>query len=357
MNLKLYNHLDSYANENCCRGGLMNSTKKISIINTQIINELGYKEIMQRKNLKSSIIPHNENENNNPNNQNRRISPNLLGLKQSNIRKKSSDEIKDMSFGINLNNHKYNKNNNHYLNKRTKTNDNIMFSSSVDNKCGVEKCTNKNKFEIMKKKFDIKTTKECITPIKNINYKKNNNNILNSKLKYQNNVIKNYARKNSGQKILNNSINSKSKSKSKTKHSCDKNNSLLKTPISYYKHNNFKNTKDGTGIIKKNKYKNIEQLNLYEQNIKSNNNFYLENIVKNNNMGFKRKYKKNNYIYSNNSNNESNKSIDVIINNNNKYYYNNSNEFNYNKTNQVDKYRKINVNKKICNNIIIPSSN
>ena len=93
MNLKLYNHLDSYANENCCRGGLMNSTKKISIINTQIINELGYKEIMQRKNLKSSIIPHNENENNNPNNQNRRISPNLLGLKQSNIRKKSSDDL------------------------------------------------------------------------------------------------------------------------------------------------------------------------------------------------------------------------------------------------------------------------
>ena len=57
MNLKLYNNIESFSNDNISRSSLVNCKKRISIIKTQTLNEHGYREMMQKKKeIKNSLL-------------------------------------------------------------------------------------------------------------------------------------------------------------------------------------------------------------------------------------------------------------------------------------------------------------
>jgi hypothetical protein len=51
----MYNNLESFSNDNIYNISTINNKKKISISKTQILNEPGYKELIQKKN-KNSLL-------------------------------------------------------------------------------------------------------------------------------------------------------------------------------------------------------------------------------------------------------------------------------------------------------------
>ena len=249
MNLKIYNNIESFSNDNISRSSLVNCKKRISIIKTQTLNEHGYREMMQKKkeiknsllsshnnyinnnnlNDNNNLLNTNENENNNQNNfpinSSINISSNFLNInsrylnnnKNSNLSnekslsRESSEEVSEMSFGmVCKKKEKYKKkineenNNNDYSlalqSKRVKNKNNYITSSSVDNKINYIKKVKNNNLEIILKKLDKKNSKDFITPVKGKLSNENSNSqnkrknmikkiVINPKLKNQNNII------------------------------------------------------------------------------------------------------------------------------------------------------------------------
>ena len=238
----MYNNLDSISNDNSYDISAKNSKKKISISKTQIINERGYKELMQKKNKNSLISSHNNfincssnnnilytNENDTENimqnskiNSSVNISQNILQKFDnknlydiSNISKESSDELSEMSFGVNINKNaseikelgknlqKRTNNGNNYIynihSKRIKNKNIFLSSCSVDNKLAHIKFLKNSNLDSIYKKVDKKNSKDYITPIKakvhhdssKSNNKSNGKNYSNENIKIIKNIVVN----------------------------------------------------------------------------------------------------------------------------------------------------------------------